>query len=111
MSLTDNSGKITVYVKKKNKSIQFEIKDTGIGIPKKYHKRIFERFFQIDSSLSREVEGTGVGLSIVKEYVERLGGKIWLKSRKGKGTTFFVKIPLKARIKARKDRIKIITNK
>jgi signal transduction histidine kinase len=101
-------GKITVRAKKKNKNILFTVADTGKGIPKKYHKKIFERFFQVDSTLSREVGGTGLGLSIAKEYAERLGGKIWFKSKVGKGTTFFVKIPIKTKIKARSDRVKII---
>ena len=104
-------GKITVTAKKKKKNILFAVADTGKGIPKKYHKRIFERFFQVDSTLSREVGGTGLGLSIVKEYVETLGGKIWFKSKVGKGTTFFVKLPLNPNIKAKKDRIKIISKK
>lgn len=102
-------GKIIVRVKKKGAYIEFSVSDNGPGISKKYHKKIFQRFFQVDASLSRDVGGTGLGLSIVKEHVEKMNGKIWLKSKKGKGATFFVKLPIKAKINAPKERIKVIS--
>jgi signal transduction histidine kinase len=92
-------GKITVKVSRKGKFIQFIVKDTGVGISKKYHKKIFERFFQVDSSYTREVGGTGLGLSLCKEYIEKMGGKIRVKSIKGKGSTFYFTIPIKAELK------------
>ena len=73
--------------------LEFFVKDTGIGIPSEHHKKIFERFFQIDNLVSRKYGGTGLGLSICKAYVELLGGKIWLNSHTGEGTTFHFTIP------------------
>ncbi len=55
--------------------------------------KIFERFYQIDASNHRKYSGTGLGLSIVKQLVDLMSGSIWVKSRIGKGTTFFVRIP------------------
>ena len=65
-----------------------QVKDTGIGISADEHKRIFDRFYQVDSSLTRRVGGTGIGLNIVKEYVEMHGGKVWVQSELRKGSTF-----------------------
>jgi len=73
--------------------VEFYVKDTGIGIPTNQQKQIFERFRQADLTTSREYEGGGLGLSISKAYVEMLGGKIWLTSEEGKGSTFFFTIP------------------
>ena len=75
--------------------LQIYVKDTGIGIKTESQKIIFERFSQEEKSLERKVGGLGLGLSIAKENAELLGGKITLKSEKGKGTTFFVTIPYK----------------
>jgi signal transduction histidine kinase/ActR/RegA family two-component response regulator len=71
----------------------FYVKDTGVGIPRSKHKSVFERFVQADSELSRGYEGSGLGLAISKAYVEMMGGKIWLESAPGKGTTFFFSLP------------------
>lgn len=88
-----NQGSITLSVKKVKEThsyqiIEFIIKDTGIGIDKAYHEKIFEKFFQIESGDSRSYEGTGLGLSIVKELVDQLDGKITLKSDINQGTSF-----------------------
>lgn len=76
-----------------DKEVQFYIKDSGIGINKEFHNHIFERFCQVDQSLTRKFEGTGLGLTIAKILVEILGGKIWLDSEFGKGTTFYFTVP------------------
>lgn len=76
-----------------DKEIQFYVSDTGIGVPKELHEKIFERFRQSDMSISRKYGGTGLGLSISKSYVEYLGGRIWLESFPGKGSTFYFTIP------------------
>ncbi len=81
-------------------SLQLYVKDTGIGIKPESQKTIFDRFSQEEKSLSRNVGGLGLGLSIAKENVELLGGKITLQSEKGKGTTFFVTIPYKPVVSA-----------
>ncbi|MGE4414736.1 MAG: GAF domain-containing sensor histidine kinase, partial [Bacteroidales bacterium] len=71
----------------------FYVKDTGIGIPKDKMDSVFNRFVQADSHFSRPYEGSGLGLSIVKGYVESINGKIFLESEEGKGTLFTFKIP------------------
>ena len=70
------------------------ISDTGIGIPSKEQARIFERFYRVDTSLSVEAGGPGVGLSIAKELVELHGGRIWVESQAREGSTFTFIIPL-----------------
>jgi signal transduction histidine kinase len=83
------AGSIELGICKKNDNLEFSVKDTGIGISKNKQLVIFERFMQADSSNIRQFEGLGLGLYIVKEYVILLGGKLWLESEEGKGTTFY----------------------
>jgi PAS domain S-box-containing protein len=73
--------------------IEFFVKDTGIGIPADYQKIVFERFRRVEMPQTESRGGTGLGLAICKSYVEILGGKIWLESEEGKGTTFYFTIP------------------
>jgi PAS domain S-box-containing protein len=73
--------------------LHFYVRDTGKGIQEKHKKIIFERFIQGDMSITRDYEGAGLGLSISKAYIERLGGKIWVESELDKGATFFFSIP------------------
>jgi signal transduction histidine kinase len=75
--------------------VEFFVKDTGIGISPEYQELIFERFRQIDTSISRGYEGSGLGLSISKAFVEKLDGKIWVTSEPEKGSTFKFSIPIK----------------
>jgi signal transduction histidine kinase/CheY-like chemotaxis protein len=94
-----NKGNIRFSVRKIKETdtyneIQFTVKDTGIGIDKVYHQKVFEKFFQIDSGNSRSYEGTGLGLSIVKELVDQLNGEIRLTSDLNQGTTFNVDFKL-----------------
>ena len=88
-------GKITVKVHVDSKNIHFTVKDTGIGIPKEHQKVIFERFYQVDSSYTRNVGGTGLGLALVKEFVDILDGKLWVVSEDGNGSEFHFTLPLK----------------
>ncbi|BDX39225.1 hypothetical protein CYCD_25800 [Tenuifilaceae bacterium CYCD] len=73
--------------------LKFYVKDTGIGISPTLHEKIFERFRQADTSISRTYGGTGLGLSISKAFVELLGGSIWLESEPENGSTFYFTIP------------------
>lgn len=70
-----------------------EIQDTGIGIPEREQPRIFDRFYQVADSLTRDHGGTGLGLTLVRELVGALGGAIWLTSREGQGSTFAFALP------------------
>jgi len=74
-------------------SLQFYVKDTGIGIPEDRQSAVFERFIQADISDKMARQGAGLGLSISKAYVEMLGGKIWVESEEGKGSIFYFTIP------------------
>lgn len=76
-------------------TLEFRVKDSGIGIRPDQINVVFERFRQGNESLSRSFEGAGLGLSISKAYVEMLGGKIWVESQLGKGSTFFFTLPYK----------------
>ncbi|HEX2934532.1 MAG TPA: response regulator [Bacteroidales bacterium] len=77
----------------KNNEINFFVKDTGIGIAKESCEIIFERFRQANATTVYNYGGTGLGLSISKSYAQMLGGKIWVESDQGKGSTFFLTIP------------------
>jgi len=77
------------------KVLEFFIKDTGIGIPKHRQKAVFERFIQADITDKMARQGAGLGLSISKAFVELLGGKIWVSSEEGKGSTFYFTLPYK----------------
>ena len=89
-----DKGTIEFGYLKKNDSVDFFVKDHGIGIPVERQGAIFERFIQADIADKRAFQGAGLGLSISKAYVEMLGGKIWVQSEEGKGSTFFFTIPL-----------------
>ncbi|MEE1144389.1 MAG: ATP-binding protein [Acutalibacteraceae bacterium] len=81
-----DGGKVTVDIRKENGSTVICVDDTGIGIVPEHHARIFERFYRVDKSHSKETGGTGLGLSIVKHAVQYHGGKIEFQSEVGKGT-------------------------
>lgn len=83
---------ISLNAYKNKKNVIISIKDNGIGIPKEKQKFIFDRFYRVDKSRSRESGGTGLGLSITKQIIEDHGGEISFKSEKDKGTEFFVTI-------------------
>ncbi len=86
-------GSVAVSIKTQGKGAVITVADTGIGIPAEHQARIFERFYRVDKSHSKETGGTGLGLSIVKRAVMLHGGKLKLDSKQGKGTTVTVKLP------------------
>ena len=90
---TNSQGFISVSVRNKNSFIEISVKDTGIGIQRDKQKIIFEKFAQVDKSLSRISEGTGMGLSIVKSFIELHKGSVKLVSSYGKGSEFIISIP------------------
>ena len=88
-----DGGNVDVSIKKKGKNAVISVSDTGIGIPTEHKARIFERFYRVDKSHSKETGGTGLGLSIVKRAVMLHGGNVELNSTIGKGTTVEVILP------------------
>ncbi len=91
---TKPGGKITIFLRHSKKKIEFEEKDTGVGIPKDQYSRIFTKFFRASNAIKMETEGSGLGLYIVKNIINAHGGKIWFKSKLGKGTSFFFELPI-----------------
>jgi PAS domain S-box-containing protein len=97
-------GEIALSLKRSGDSAELKVRDSGVGIPSEEMPRIFERFHRIESSRSRTHEGSGIGLALVQELVKLHGGGLRAESTLGKGTTFFIDIPLgKAHLPA--DRI------
>jgi PAS domain S-box-containing protein len=90
---TDN-GTIEIGCSSNHQNLDFYVRDTGIGIPKHRQSAVFNRFEQADIGDTRAFQGSGLGLTIAKAYTEMLGGKIWLESEVGVGSTFYVSIPL-----------------
>ncbi|NTV99178.1 MAG: PAS domain S-box protein, partial [Chlorobiaceae bacterium] len=86
-------GHIDIGYEKKDNMLEFYVADSGIGIPAEMKERIFDRFRQIDNSLSRLHQGAGLGLSISKALVEMLGGKIWVESAEWGGSRFVFTLP------------------
>lgn len=87
-----HTGFVKIGYSVKNDFLEFYVEDSGIGIPIELQESIFERFRRVEAS-SKIYSGTGLGLSISKAYVEKLGGKIWVKSEPGKGSVFYFTIP------------------
>jgi len=88
-------GYVKITANKEKSNVHFIVEDTGIGISKQYFEKIFERFYQVDSSLTREIGGTGLGLAITKELITKMQGSIKVESIVGKGTKFHVLLPIK----------------
>jgi PAS domain S-box-containing protein len=90
---TPEGGKIDVMVEDRGEDIRVCVADTGIGIPEEHLPKIFERFYMVDTSLTRKSGSLGLGLSIVKEYVKLHGGRVWATSEPGKWSKFFFTMP------------------
>ena len=71
----------------------FRVVDDGLGVPADEQHRIFEKFYRLDPNMTQGIGGTGLGLYICSELVERMGGRIWLESEEGKGSTFYFELP------------------
>ena len=85
---------MSLEILREEQTLLFRVRDTGRGIPEEQIGSIFERFFQIDDKDSRELDGAGIGLAIVQQIVDSLGGKISVQSTVGNGSTFTVELPL-----------------
>ncbi len=93
VKFSPEGGRVVVQVEDTGPVLRVGITDNGIGIPKAELSRIFERFYQVDGSLTRRYSGVGLGLAICKEIVEAHGGQIWAESEPGKGSTFYFSLP------------------
>lgn len=102
IKFTPDEGRIEIGYKPDNGGVLVWVKDTGVGIDKKYEGKIFGKFVQLNNVYSKKESSTGLGLTITKELVELHNGKIWFESVVGEGTTFFVTLPL---IQPKKDEI------
>jgi signal transduction histidine kinase len=90
------AGRVDVWVEQKQEMLHYRVSDTGIGIPRDQVEQVFGEFRQVDAAITREFGGTGLGLSITKKFVEMHGGRIWVESDLGKGSTFIFEVPLRA---------------
>jgi PAS domain S-box-containing protein len=100
VNLVDNAvkyspggGGIELGVEAADGAVVFSVVDEGLGIPADEHRRIFEKFYRLDPNMTYGIGGTGLGLYICSELVERMGGRIWLESAEGKGSAFFFELP------------------
>ena len=94
VKFTPPGGRVEVRAVHRPDMAEIVVADTGVGIPPEALPRIFERFFQAEDPMTRRFGGMGLGLSIVKEMVERHGGRVWAESTPGEGSRFYVRLPL-----------------
>ncbi|HJR81821.1 MAG TPA: ATP-binding protein [Anaerolineales bacterium] len=93
IQFTDSGGQVTVYVEEVPGHIKVSVADSGIGIPAKDLPRVFERFFQVETHLTRRFGGMGLGLTVAKAMIELHGGRIWAESEEGRGSIFSFLLP------------------
>jgi len=92
---TKGGGIVEIKLIKEKDKVLFAIKDSGVGIPQKEQKYIFQKFFRAENISKERTRGSGLGLYVCKSILDKLGGQIWFKSQLGKGTTFYFKLPIK----------------
>ncbi len=90
---TPTGGRVSLSVRAEPECVIFIIADNGVGIPEEAQARVFDRFFRVNQAGTEHVSGSGLGLSLVKTVIDNHKGKIWLTSRVGQGTTFYIQIP------------------
>jgi len=90
-------GRVEIGVELVGPDLVYRVTDTGIGIPPEELANVFTEFRQLDTTVTREFSGTGLGLSITRKFVEMHGGRIWVESEFGKGSSFLFSVPLRAR--------------
>ena len=94
VSHSSRSIELTMSAKKSSDSILFTFADNGPGIPEEYHEVIFRKFGQVSSGTAPRVRSSGLGLTFCKLVVDLHGGMIWVRSREGEGSSFYVQLPL-----------------
>lgn len=95
---TPAGGKVTISIRPDKLYIEVAVKDTGIGIPKDKQSRIFDKFFRADNAVKLQTEGSGLGLFIAKNIIEKHGGSVWFESEESKGSAFYFRIPYDSKI-------------
>jgi signal transduction histidine kinase len=90
-------GTVDVHVGRDDGKMRFSVRDNGRGIPLEEHERVFEKFYRLDPDMTQGVGGTGLGLYICRQLIEGMGGRIWLESSLGAGSTFSFELPLASR--------------
>jgi signal transduction histidine kinase len=93
LKFSPGTERVTVRARNLGPAIQVDVIDEGIGISVDEHEKIWRRFYQVDGSMTRQYGGTGLGLAIVKEIVEKHGGRVWVESEPGRGSTFTFLLP------------------
>ena len=96
VKFTPEGGRIGINARPVDHSVEISVTDTGIGIAQEDQPRIFEEFRQVGSDNAKKIEGTGLGLTLAKKFVELHGGRIWLESEVGKGSKFIFTLPITA---------------
>ncbi|MFH0890440.1 MAG: sensor histidine kinase [Candidatus Liptonbacteria bacterium] len=91
---TPAGGRIEVFHEVKNKELITSIKDNGYGISKEAQQKLFEKFYRVQTDKTRDITGTGLGLFIVKQIMDKMNGRIWVESEEGQGSTFNFSLPL-----------------
>ena len=94
MKFTPEGGRIGITAKKIDGAVEISVSDTGIGIAPEDQPKIFEEFRRVGGDYAHKVEGTGLGLTLAKKFVELHGGKIWVESDPGQGSRFRISLPL-----------------
>ncbi len=94
ITFSDSGGNVSVQAEKIPGYVKVSVTDDGIGIPSKDLPRVFERFYQVESHLTRRHGGMGLGLSVAKVMIEMHGGRIWGESEEGKGSNFTFILPV-----------------
>jgi PAS domain S-box-containing protein len=99
-----DGGPVRVTLTKQPRHVQWAVSDEGLGIPAGERRRVFEKFYRLDPNMTHGIGGTGLGLYICRELVRRFDGRIWVDSNEGKGSTFFVEIPIAEQPAKRRQR-------
>jgi len=98
IKFTGRGGTVRISAKQREQSVVFEVADNGVGIPIDVQPRIFDRFYRVQRKGTEHITGSGLGLSLVKAVVDNHRGTIWLESTVGIGSTFYISLPVSAKV-------------
>jgi signal transduction histidine kinase len=109
ITFTNEGGNINVRGEQQIAFVKVSVEDNGVGIPAKDLSLIFERFYQVESHLTRKHGGMGLGLSVAKVMIEMNGGRIWAESKEGAGSTFAFLLPVESKIEEKKSSLPFVS--